>query len=102
MTSFGILASLSVATGAQALNPISKSNAGNLAVEGYDAGAFFNFGKALEGSEAFEMAWKGADWRFSSTAHRAEFSDDPERYAPQFGGYCAHAVAGSSSPISRP
>ena len=37
--------------------------------------------------------WKGAEWRFASAANRDLFSAEPEKYAPQFGGYCAFAVS---------
>ena len=41
----------------------------------------------------FEYRWQNVIWRFASAAHRDEFSRSPERFAPQFGGYCAWAVS---------
>ncbi|MEL7173254.1 MAG: YHS domain-containing (seleno)protein, partial [Pseudomonadota bacterium] len=35
----------------------------------------------------------GATWRFSSAENRDLFVENPEKYAPQYGGYCAWAVA---------
>jgi hypothetical protein len=35
----------------------------------------------------------GATWRFASSERSDLFSADPERYAPQFGGYYAWAVS---------
>ena len=64
-----------------------------LAVHGYDAVAYFSDQQAIEGSPAFEQSWHGAKWRFVSAQHLAAFAADPERYAPQFGGYCAYAVS---------
>ena len=47
----------------------------------------------VEGSDAVETSWHGATWRFASAAHRDLFVAAPERYAPQYGGYCAWAVS---------
>ena len=66
---------------------------GGIAIDGSDAVAYFTEGAPVAGSTEHEVMWKGATWRFSSEANRAAFEADPEAYAPQFGGYCAWAVA---------
>ncbi len=66
---------------------------GNLAIRGYDPVAYFTEGQAVKGRKEFTAAWQGADWRFASEEHRSLFADDPEKYAPQYGGYCAWAVS---------
>jgi YHS domain-containing protein len=63
------------------------------AVEGYDVVAYFTDGKPVEGTDDFSVDWKGATWQFSSEENKALFESDPEKYAPQFGGYCAWAVS---------
>jgi YHS domain-containing protein len=77
---------------AHALDPV-WSNWRGLAIAGYDPVAYFTDGKPVEGSSEFETTWRGATWRFASVAHRDQFVADPEKYAPQYGGYCAWAVA---------
>ena len=64
-----------------------------MAIEGTDPVAYFTEGKAVEGSSQFTHAWKGATWRFKDAANRDAFAANPEKYAPQFGGYCAWAVS---------
>jgi hypothetical protein len=64
-----------------------------IAQSGHDAVAYFTESKARKGSEEFEYRWNGARWRFASAANRDAFSGSPEKYAPQYGGYCAYAVA---------
>ena len=64
-----------------------------LAIEGYDAVAYFTDGRPVEGSREFETAYEGATWRFASAANRDAFAANPEKYAPQYGGYCAYAVS---------
>lgn len=76
-----------------AADPIYTPWFNNLAIKGYDSVAYFTENKPIEGSESFEYDWQGATWRFSSAKHLAMFKADPERYAPQYGGYCAYAVA---------
>ncbi len=65
----------------------------DLAVGGYDPVAYFSEGRPVEGSEAFELEHRGATWRFASATNRDAFRADPDRYAPQYGGYCAWAVS---------
>lgn len=64
-----------------------------VAVGGYDPVAYFTKHKPVPGNPAITYSWKGATWRFSNTRHLDAFKADPEKYAPQFGGYCAYAVA---------
>ena len=65
----------------------------NVAASGYDTVAYFVEGQPVEGSDDFTADYDGATWRFASAANRAAFLDDPERFAPQYGGYCAWAVS---------
>jgi hypothetical protein len=64
-----------------------------LALAGYDVVAYFDGGEPRLGSAHFTRQWQGAAWRFASAAHRDAFSAAPERYAPQYGNYCAFAVS---------
>ncbi|MFN8831852.1 MAG: YHS domain-containing (seleno)protein [Labrys sp. (in: a-proteobacteria)] len=95
-----LLALSPVFTGpAMAAPPINDLAAGLLgartsfAILGYDPVAYFTLGKPVKGNEAFTHVWKGAKWLFVSAENRALFVADPERYAPQYGGYCAYGVA---------
>ncbi|MCB9763702.1 MAG: hypothetical protein H6739_28290 [Alphaproteobacteria bacterium] len=72
--------------------PVNTSWTG-LALQGYDAVAYFEDSKPTKGSSDFTHDWGGATWRFSTAAHRDAFAADPVRYAPQYGGYCAWAVS---------
>lgn len=68
-----------------------------LAIKGYDPVAFFKNGVPVEGSNEYELTWKEAKWRFTSAENRDLFKADPGQYAPQYGGYCAWAVAEGST-----
>ena len=77
---------------ALAASPVNKTLFGT-AVEGYDVVAYFTEGRPVKGSREHSYEWKGATWRFSSAKHRDLFAANPAKYAPQYGGYCAYAVA---------
>lgn len=66
---------------------------GKVAVGGYDSVAYFNLGRPVKGDPRYRFTWKGAEFRFANAANLAAFRADPARYAPQFGGYCAWAIA---------
>ena len=72
---------------------INKTLLGGLAVDGYDVVAYHSDHQALKGKREFRHDWNGATWQFASAAHLQQFKTDPARYAPQYGGYCAYAVA---------
>ncbi len=63
------------------------------AIRGYDPVAYFTEGQPVKGSREFSHRWKSADWYFASAENLAMFREDPERYAPQYGGYCAYAMS---------
>ena len=72
---------------------INQSFIGAVAIEGADAVAYFTEKKTVKGSSEYTHRWKGARWRFQNAANRDAFAARPEKYAPQFGGYCAWAVS---------
>ncbi|PJZ54217.1 YHS domain-containing (seleno)protein [Leptospira adleri] len=74
-------------------SPINKTFWKDLAINGYDPVAYFTLGKPIEGKKEFQLRWMDADWRFSSAENLKLFREHPERFAPQFGGYCAYGVA---------
>jgi len=78
-------------------SPVYTGFLSNLAVDGYDPVAYFVEGRPVEGSADFTFDYLGAEWRFVSAENRDAFRQDPERYAPQYGGYCAWAVAQGST-----
>lgn len=84
---------LGVAPAAKAGDVVNSSFLGGVAIEGTDPVAYFTEGRPVEGSDAFEYEWMDATWRFASAANLEAFKADPEKYAPQYGGYCAWAVA---------
>ncbi len=63
------------------------------AVSGYDTVSYFKAGTPERGLPDIALMWKGAMWQFASEENRDRFERNPRAYAPQFGGYCAYAMA---------
>ena len=87
-----IAAGIGAVAVAKQQSPVNVSR-GQLALQGYDAVAYWTSGQPTKGSTSFEHRWNDAVWRFSTAANRDQFAKDPPRYAPEFGGYCAYAVS---------
>lgn len=63
------------------------------AIRGYDAVAYFTEGKAMMGYDSLSLEWNNAKWFFSSQKTLDLFRKNPEKYAPQYGGYCAYGCS---------
>jgi YHS domain-containing protein len=69
-----------------AFEEVNKDIVG-VAIKGYDPVAYFTEGEPVKGKGEFSYSWNEAKWYFASKANRDLFASDPERYAPQYGGY---------------
>ena len=70
----------------------SEGGDDRLMLLGYDAVAYFKQNDALRGDPAIKLEYKGVTWRFASEANKAEFQRAPEKYMPQFGGFCSNGI----------
>lgn len=59
---------------------------------GYDVVAYFN-NEAIEGDKQFTTSYDGVNYKFASQANLDAFTKNPKKYVPEYGGYCAYAVA---------
>lgn len=66
---------------------------GGMAIDGFDPVAYFKSGQAVGGNPTHSHTWKGAVWIFRSEENKKTFAEDPERYMPQYGGFCSWAFA---------
>jgi hypothetical protein len=72
---------------------VNKTVFGSLALKGYDPVAYFTEGKSVEGRKEFTHEFADANWRFASAVNRDLFASNPEKYTPQYGGYCAWGIS---------
>lgn len=97
-----LLSSLLLANNVWAVDPTYTGLFSSKAIKGYDTVAYFIVGQPVEGSDEYSMEYNGATWLFSSQENLELFQADPEKYAPQYGGYCAYAVANNSTASIKP
>jgi YHS domain-containing protein len=85
-----------------AVDPIYTGGSARAAIKGYDTVAYFTQGEAVKGKTELSYEYLGATWWFSSEEHRLLFIASPEKYAPQYGGYCAYAVSRNTTASIKP
>ncbi len=72
----------------------------SVAIRGADPVAYFTESRYVPGSADYTYEWAEATWQFASAENRDVFAQNPEQYAPQYGGFCAWAVAeGYTAPV---
>ncbi|WP_339782622.1 YHS domain-containing (seleno)protein [uncultured Marinobacter sp.] len=74
-------------------SPVYTGLLSNTAVGGYDTVSYFEAGGPAKGSARHTVEYNGATWRFANSENLALFKEEPERYAPAYGGYCAWAIS---------
>lgn len=74
-------------------------NNNGLAIQGYDPVAYFKLGKAVKGSSSNAIYYQGATYYFSSPENKEIFKQDPSKYEPQYGGWCAYAMGKEGSKV---
>src|SRR5260370_1077148 len=88
------LLSLFVTGTALADSPIAAVNTEHgLAIKGYDPVSYYTTGKPTPGLTQFWTTYKGATYRFVSAENRDRFIAAPEKFVPQYGGYCAYSIS---------
>ena len=78
-------------TQAWSVDPVFNQR--GIAIRGYDPVAYFTDGKPIKGDPNYVHQWMGASWQFASESNLESFVNNPEKYAPQYGGYCAYAAS---------
>lgn len=66
--------------------------------EGYDVTEYFN-NKAIEGNKAYTTSHDGVRYKFVNQANLDKFKANPTQYIPEYGGYCAYAVANKGKKV---
>ena len=69
---------------------------GNTGAGGYDVVAYFSEAEPIKGTDTYSTEYKDAEWHFSSQENLDKFKQNPDMYVPQYGGYCAYAIASGS------
>lgn len=105
------LASVAIVAGtgpssAQTIAPkkpaVDQSRIKGVGAGGHDLVAYITKNAAVPGDPAITHLHEGITWRFASAENRDAFKAEPTKYLPQFGGYCAWAVASGYTAPSDP
>lgn len=72
------------------------------AIRGYDPVAYFTESKPVKGYDSLHLDWNNATWYFSSGKNLNLFKANPEKYAPQYGGYCAYGLSNGYKAATEP
>lgn len=79
---------------------LNNLDANGVILDGYDPVAFFTDNKPVKGDASFQYKYNDAAYYFASQEHLDLFKENPEKYKPQFGAWCAYAVSlGRTAPI---
>ena len=70
-----------------------------VAIKGYDPVAYFTIGKAEKGKSAFSSSYRGVKYHFASAADQYNFLANPQKFEPQYGGWCAYAMGKDGSKV---
>ena len=70
-----------------------------VALEGYDAVAYFTESKAKKGKAEFAVYDQGITYYFNSVANKELFKKNPAQYEPQYGGWCAYAMGNDGTKV---
>jgi YHS domain-containing protein len=90
---YSIAAVIMFAVPAFAGNLVNVAGASGIALDGYDPVAFFTDQEPTHGDPSISATYEGATYLFASRDHQEKFKADPEKYVPQFGGYCAYGAS---------
>jgi len=77
-------------------------NEGGIAIHGYDAVAYFIKSQPVKGDSKFAYKWNNATWYFADQQDLDMFKSNPEKYSPQYGGYCAYGVSVNHKASTKP
>jgi len=69
------------------------NNTQGVAVKGYDVVNYYQHNTAKLGKKHYQVNWHGVSWQFINKENKILFIQNPEKYAPQYGGYCSFAVS---------
>jgi len=78
--------------GLSPVNAVADGGDRHLMLFGYDVVSYFTDGHEQRGLPAIRTVYKGVTFRFATPQHKALFDAAPEKYIPQFGGYCTNGI----------
>lgn len=78
--------------GLSPVNAVADGEDKHLMLFGHDVVSYFTAGRHQVGSPAIKSVHKGVTFRFATAEHKKLFDAAPEKYIPQYGGYCSNGI----------
>ena len=78
--------------GLSPVNAVSEGEDKHLMLFGHDVVSYFTEQAHRPGNPQVKSVYKGVTFRFSKPEHKALFDAAPEKYIPQYGGYCTNGI----------
>ncbi len=75
------------------IGPKLNLDSNGVILKGYDPVAYFKQGKAVKGKSSIRSTYNGAIYLFASESDKADFDKSPDKFAPQYGGFCAYSMS---------
>ncbi len=88
----GALMTQNPASPLKPVNAVAEGGDGRVMLFGHDVVAYFTQGRHAPGSAQIKSVYEGVTFRFASAEHKALFDADPQKYLPQYGGFCANGI----------
>ncbi len=76
----------------QPVNAVPDASTDRLMLKGHDVVSYFTDGRHALGAPQFQTVYQGVGFRFASAEHKALFDAAPQKYLPQYGGFCADGI----------
>lgn len=75
------------------VNAVADGADARVMLKGHDVVSYFTDGRHALGSPQWSSTYQGVTFRFASAEHKRLFDAEPQKYLPQYGGYCANGLA---------
>jgi len=70
-----------------------------IGISGYDPVAYFTLHKASKGSKEYAVVYDGITYYFTSAENKEAFKQNPGKYEPAYGGWCAYAMGAKGEKV---
>lgn len=75
------------------VNAVADGGDARVMLKGHDVVSYFTTGRHALGSPQWSSVYQQVTFRFASAEHKRLFDAEPQKYLPQYGGYCANGIA---------
>lgn len=93
LTGCGAMLAQNPSSALKPVNAVADGGDERVILKGADVVAYFTQGRYVQGSPQFKSMHEGVTFRFASAEHKALFDAAPQKYEPQYGGFCASGAA---------